>query len=66
MFSDQYLAITQITRQVPLLYTLHTLRQSTPVRTRAHTHTHVYIFMSLDSVFDQYLAIDQTSFSVYG
>lgn len=60
MFSDRYLAITQITRQVPLLYTAHTLNLS------AHTHTHMYIFISLDSVFDQYLAIDQTPFSVYG
>ena len=62
MFSDQYLAITQITRRVPLLYTLHTLHQ----RAQAHTHTDMYIFMSLDSVFDQYLAMDQTPFSVYG
>lgn len=62
MFSDQYLAIAQITRQVPLLHTPHTLDQSAPT----HTHTDMYIFMSLDSVFDQYLAIDQTPFSVYG
>lgn len=62
MFSDQYLAITQVAPQVPLLYAPHTLYQSA----LTHTHTHMYIFMSLDSIFDQYLAIDQTPFSVYG
>lgn len=42
MFSDQYLAITQITRQVALLYTPHTLNQSALSSSHTYPHTHVH------------------------